>query len=51
MEEDEEKALKVSKAHNGRVPELYDIEIGRVVVARVATKDLEALEQEDRDRM
>ena len=50
-EEDEQNALQISKAHVGRTPGSYDINIGEVVAARVAAKDLEALEQDDRDRM
>jgi hypothetical protein len=43
--------LKINKAHDGRVPKSYDVETGRVVAGRVAAKDLEALEQEDRHQM
>ena len=51
IDEDEQKALQINEAHAGRAPGSYDIEMGRVVAARVAAKDMEALEQEDRDRM
>ena len=48
---DEQKVLQINEVHAGRTPGSYGIEMGTVVTARVAAKDLEALEKEDRDRM
>ena len=51
IDKDEQKVLQIDKVHAGRMLGSYDIEMGVVVNARVAAKDLEALEQEDRDKI